>query len=274
MNVLTPRTLEEALKGAAEYPRYRLVAGGSDLIPALKRGGGIEGMIVLRNIDVLGRITIEPEQMRIGAAVSVSQLQESAMLCEWFPILNAAAAQFGSRQIRNVATVGGNIAHASPAADLVPALLVLDARIEIMSTASKRRCSLDELIRSPGTTALEEGEIITSIVIPRREWNTHYYRKIGRRSALNISVASLAALGRQKRGEGWEVRLSGASLSPSPRRMVHVEALFADGVPEREAVLAALKRDIDPHSGLRGSAEYRLAVTANMILEFADALDG
>lgn len=272
MNALIPRTLEEALCFAAEYPLYRILAGGSDLLIELQSKKGCEGVIGLGKIDPLKSIRIEANEVSIGAMATVAELMEHPRIEAIFPVLKRACSQFGSRQIRNVATVGGNIAHASPAADLVPALLVLGARIGIESVRGKRCCSVDELIRSPGATALEEGEIITSIVIPRREWKSHYYRKIGRRSALNISVASLAAVG-CRRESGWEVRLSGASLSPSPCRMAHTEALFADGVPGREAVLAALKRDIDPRSGLRGSSEYRLAVTANMIGEFADALD-
>lgn len=272
MRALIPRTLQEALTAAADYPGYRWVAGGSDLLPALKRGEKIEGMIVLGNIDALRRITIGADRVRIGAAVNVSQLQESATLCEWFPILNAAAAQFGSRQIRNVATVGGNIAHASPAADLVPVLLVLDAQIEIASIRGIRHAKIDEVIGGNRKIHLQEGEIITAIEIVRREWSHSYYHKIGRRSALNISVASVAAVGEKRLEGGWSVRCAGASLGPVARRMESVEALFAAAVLNREAVLEALGRDIDPHSGMRGSAEYRFAVTANMILEFADAL--
>lgn len=273
MNALTPATLEEALYFAAEYPHYRILAGGSDLLIELQSKKKCEGVIGLGQIAPLKSIWIGEEEVSIGAMATVAEMMEHPQLGVIFPLLKRACSEFGSRQIRNVATVGGNIAHASPAADLVPVLLVLGARIGIECMGSKRTCSLDELIRSPGVTALEAGEVITSITLPRREWKTHYYRKIGRRSALNISVASLAALGAKKRDGGWNVRLGGASLAPSPRPMVHVETLFADGVPEREAILAALKRDIDPHSGLRGSAEYRLAVTANMIVEFADALD-
>ncbi|MCK9373274.1 MAG: FAD binding domain-containing protein [Sulfuricurvum sp.] len=273
MNAFVPRTLEEALRFAGENPLYRILAGGSDLLLELQSKKGCEGVIGLGKIDSLKSIRIEANEVSIGAMATVAEIMEHPQMGVIFPVFKRACMEFGSRQIRNVATVGGNIAHASPAADLVPVLLALGARIGIESAQTQRHCSVDELILSPGHTALEAGEIITSISIPSQEWNTHYYRKIGRRSALNISVASLVALGSKKRDEGWEVRLCGASLAPSPRRMKGVEALFAEGIPEREDILDALKRDIDPHSGLRGSAEYRLAVTANMIEEFADALD-
>lgn len=273
MNVLVPSTLAGALEMAAEHPTYALLAGGSDIVPALKKGEDVPGLISLGKLEELREIAVGENEARIGASVSVAEMMEHRELMERFPLLHDAAQVFGSRQIRSVATIGGNIANASPAADLVPVVLVLGGMADIAGPEGKRSLGMEELIGSYRQRALKPGEIITSIRLPLGPWSGHYYRKIGRRSALNIAVASLAAVAKAREDEGWSVRLSGASLSPTPRRMLHAEALFlSPGILSHDAVTRALKQDIEPRSGMRGSAEYRLRVCANMVMEFADAL--
>jgi CO/xanthine dehydrogenase FAD-binding subunit len=273
MNVLVPSTLSGALEMAAEHPTYALLAGGSDIVPALKKGEDIPGLISLGKLEELREIAVGENEVRIGASVSVAEMMENHELMTLFPILEKAAQVFGSRQIRSVATIGGNIAHASPAADLVPVVLVLGGMANIEGPEGKRSLGMEEVIGSYRRSALKPGEIITAVRLPLGPWSGYYYRKIGRRSALNIAVASLAAVAEGRGDGGWSVRMSGASLSPTPRRMLHTEALFlSPGILSHEAVTEALKQDIDPRSGKRGSAEYRLRVCANMVMEFADAL--
>lgn len=273
MKVLVPSTLSDALAMAAEYPSYALLAGGSDIVPALKKGEDIPGLISLGKLEELREIAVGENEVRIGALVSVAEMMEHRSLMERFPLLHDAAKEFGSRQIRSVATIGGNVAHASPAADLVPVVLVLGGMVDIAGSEGKRSLGMEEVIGSYRRSTLIPGEIITAVRFPLKRWESHYYRKIGRRSALNIAVASLAAVAEKREEGGWNVRLGGASLSPIPHRMVHTEALFLSGeILSHEAVTEALKQDIDPRSGNRGSAEYRMRVCANMVMEFADAL--
>lgn len=273
MNVLTPASLEEALTLSAANPTFRLLAGGSDIIPALKKGENIPGLISLGKLETLRAISYQGDEVVLGSMASVAEMMENRELMELFPLLHDAARVFGSRQIRSVATIGGNIANASPAADLVPVLLVLGGKVDIAGTQGKRSLEMEEVIGGYRRSVLQQGEVITSIRLPKHAWPRYYYRKIGRRSSLNIAVASLAAVAERRGDEGWSVRLSGASLSPTPRRMVHTETLFLS--PEtlsHEALFEALKLDIEPRSGMRGSAEYRLRVCTNMVMEFADAL--
>lgn len=272
MSALIPASLDEALEMIATYPLYRVIAGGSDWMVEKGSRPQVEGVISLRGIDALRRIETSQEGTFIGATATVSEIMAHPLMSECYPLLVSACREFGSRQIRNVATIGGNVAHASPAADLVPVLLVLGAQAVVESVGNRCYADIDRVILSKGKTNLKNGEIITGFMLPDELWHHAYYRKIGRRSALNIAVASLGAVGRKNGMGGWEVRLSGASLSPSPRRFVSVESLFAHEFPDSEAICEALARDIDPHSGLRGSAEYRLRVTANMIEEFSHEL--
>jgi CO/xanthine dehydrogenase FAD-binding subunit len=230
-------------------------------------------MISLGKLEELRKVRVEEDEVIIGSTASVAEMMENRELMELFPLLEDAVGVFGSRQIRSVATIGGNIANASPAADLIPVLLVLGAEVEIAGLEGKRSAQMDELIGSYRQNGVRGGEIITAVRIPKKRWPRHYYRKIGRRSSLNIAVASLAAVGEERENGGWTVRLGGASLSPTPRRMIHTEALFLCGETlSYQAVTEALKQDIDPRSGMRGSAEYRLRVCANMVMEFADAM--
>lgn len=272
MNVLTPTGFDEALQMASAHPDYRLIAGGSDWMVEKDRQPATDGVISLRRIDLLRHITASEKGTLIGATATVSEIASHPLIRSAYPVLVSACAQFGSRQIRNVATIGGNVAHASPAADLVPVLHVLGAQAVVESIFNRRQVPIGDLILSKGRTSLSAGEIIRGILLPDEVWEHGYYHKVGRRSALNIAVASLCALGRKNANGGWEVRLGGASLSPSPRRFASVEALFARGIPHPEEVREALKHDIDPRSGLRGSAEYRFRVTENMLQEFAHAL--
>jgi len=274
MMILTPRTLTEAIEAASFYTDYRFLAGGSDSILRQKKENSIAGMIWLGKIEELQEISYSERRGRIGSMVTLTSLSEEGELMEYFPLLSKAIAVFGSHQIRSIATMGGNIANASAAADLIPVLMVLEASIEITSPNGRRLVTIEELIPSYRHSTLEHNEIITAIHLPLKKWSHHYYHKIGRRSTLNISIASLAAVGQKREEGGWNIHLSGASLSPNPRRMVHAEALFREAVhPDRKTLMEALLHDIDPHSGMRGNREYRLNVTANMILEFADALD-
>lgn len=271
-NALTPSTLEEALKAAATYPTYRLIAGGSDWMVEKERHPQADGIIALSRIDELRRIGMSEEGIVIGATATVARIGAHPLIADLYPLITSACDAFGSKQIRNVATIGGNVAHASPAADLVPVLVVLGAKAIVESSGNRREVDVERLILSKGKPDLKSGEIITGFILPGEPWQHSYYRKIGRRSALNIAVASLCALGRRNALGGWDVRLSGASLSPLPRRFVSVENLFAHGIPDPETIRDALARDIEPHSGLRGSAQYRLRVTANMIEEFSHEL--
>lgn len=274
MNILVPLTLQEALATATFHTNYHFLAGGSDIILRQKKENTLSGMIWLGKIEELQTITYTEESIRIGSMLTLTSLREEPTLMTLFPLLSQAIAVFGSHQIRSTATMGGNIANASAAADLLPVLMVLGASIEITSPSERRYMRIEELIKSYRNTVLEPNEIITAIHLPKKQWDHHYYRKIGRRSTLNISIASLAAVGQKREDRGWNVHLSGASLAPNPRRMVQTEALFREpATPKRETVLEALRHDIDPRSGMRGSREYRLEVTANMVMEFADALD-
>jgi len=268
MTLLRPTTLAEALNCYRDAPEFWLLAGGSDIAPALAKGHAAAGMIDIGRIDALRGVTESGGELSIGALTTVTELLEHPAVGEHFPLLAEACRRFGSKQIRNVATLGGNLGNASPAGDLMPPLLALEARLELRSADGVRSLPAAELFAGYKQLSLQPGELIAAVTLPIAAYDTHYYRKVGRRNALNIAVASLAALIRREGERITELRLAAGGVHPYPLRLVKCEAaILAGGIPERSALTALLEQEIAPRSGLRGSAAYRLEVTANMIME-------
>lgn len=274
MNVVRPETLSEALHLYHDNPDYLLLAGGSDISPAIRQGKTVPGLIEIGRLEALQGVEQEEQGVRIGALTTITELLNTPLIYKQFPLLQKTCHQFASKQIRNMATLGGNIGNASPAGDLLPVLLVLAAEIELISIEGIRTLPAADLFLGYKRLALEQGEMIRSVRLPFAEGWESYYRKVGRRNALNIAVASLAGLIRHNGNNIAAIRLAAGSVHTHPVRLRHVErTVCTTAGPDRQTLLEALKRDIAPHSGLRGSAAYRLEVTANMILECIDALE-
>ena len=268
MNVLCPENLAEAVAMYAEHPDYLLLAGGSDVVPALQKGRALPGLINIGPLDELRGIEALNGVISIGALTTPTELMESSLIQEHLPIITEACRTFGSRQIRNIATLGGNIGNASPAADLLPLLLVLEAEVEFFGPQGRRTLPATELFEAYKKVAIAPGEIIVSVKIGMEQGWQYYYRKVGRRAALNITVASLAGMCRSDEHGLTQIRLAGASTHSFATRYTNTErALLETQALGPDALKEQLRRDIAPRSGLRGSAEYRLDVTANMILE-------
>jgi CO/xanthine dehydrogenase FAD-binding subunit len=268
MRVLRPKSLAEALESYRQEPEFLLLAGGSDIAPALSKERPVAGLIEIGRLEALCGISEADGAVTIGALTTVSELLESPVIREHFPLLIDACRSFGSKQIRNVATLGGNIGNASPAGDLLPPLLVKEAQLRLLSADGERTLTVTELFGGYKELNLGKGEMIASVTLPIEEGWTSYYRKVGRRNALNIAVASLAALVRRDGKRIVAVRLGAGAVHPFPRRLKKLEAAIVEAqTPGKERIMAWLKEEIAPRSGLRGSAAYRLEVTANMIME-------
>jgi CO/xanthine dehydrogenase FAD-binding subunit len=152
-------------------------------------------------------------------------------------------------------------------------MLALDARLILLSAVGDRVLAVTELFGGYKELNLKKGELIASVTLPVEEAWTPYYRKVGRRNALNIAVASLAALIRRDGERITAVRLAAGAVHPFPKRLKKLEAAIVEAqTPGKERIMAWLKEEIVPRSGLRGSAAYRLEVTANMIMESIDGM--
>ena len=252
--------LDDAMELIHKYPDSILLCGSTDVAVQLTKQKTVNGLIDISALTELQSIKIESNTIHIGALATITDVLENIDVRTHFPLLIAASEVFASHQIRNLATLGGNIANASPAADLTSVLLVLNATLTLGSREGKREIDLEDLFCGYKCTKLDH-EMILDIKIPLQE-HQWYYRKVGARERLNITKVSITVI---KNSEGY--RISGASLNPYAVRFKHVENLLNNGDVNDEKIKEALEHDIHPSGSLRSTKEYRLHVAFNMIKE-------
>jgi CO/xanthine dehydrogenase FAD-binding subunit len=261
-----PKDLDEALSLLERFPDALLLCGSTDAVLQLEHRPETEGIIDLHALEGLHYIQVDADVLKIGALATVNDLLHSDEVRRHLPLLAACSETFGSHQIRNLATVGGNIANASPAADLTAALVALGAAVTLGSRSGERTLPLEELFCGYKCTKLSH-EIVLGITIPlcEHQW---YYRKAGARERLNITKVSIALV---KTREGY--RVSGASLGPNAARFRTLEALLNGGRFDDDAIRDALEKDTDPSGGYRSTKAYRLKVAFNMLKEALTQLE-
>ncbi|MCY3549765.1 MAG: xanthine dehydrogenase family protein subunit M [Candidatus Poribacteria bacterium] len=255
-----PTTLAEASRLFAEE-HSQLLAGGTDLVIGMKALTETpQSVISLQKIPGLAGITTEADNsISIGAMTKVREIEISADIQQHHTALAEGAAEIGSIQIRNLATIGGNIAHASPAADTVAGLLVADAQVDIASTDGERTVPIDELFTGPGQTVLAPGEIITSFRLPSPASGSHYIKhKI--REVMDLAFIGVAAAINLDGGTITDARIGLAAVAPTPIRATEAENLLNGNAPTAELVKQAGEAAAaasSPISDLRCSAEHR-----------------
>jgi CO/xanthine dehydrogenase FAD-binding subunit len=259
-------SIDEACASLAAHPDALVLAGGTDLMVEVNRGVRTIGHVVaVDRIPELRGWSLEGDRadvLRLGAGTTCTDLAEPA-LASLVPALAQAARTVGSPQIRNTATLGGNLATASPAGDTLPVLAALDAEIELQSAGGARRLPLDEFVTGVKANALIPGELITVIRVPVLE-GPQEFLKVGTRNAMVIAVTSLALVVDRP---GRNVRIALGSVAPVPLRAVEAEVLVAERLdfenmasPDSDLVdrfadlVADAARPIDDH---RSSAAYR-----------------
>lgn len=271
--VQKPSTLEEALEILRNHPETLPLAGGTDLLVKIKDGlVPSDRVLDLSTVPSLKGIRSEDNTVGIGALTTLGELEESPLIRRVFPCLAKASAQVGSVQIRNRATLGGNLMNASPAADTVPALLVLGARLVLWAPAGKREVPVEEFFLGPGKTVCEPGELLSEVLLPVPENNTiSGFEKVGKRNAQAISVANGAFLLEYRQTDGGvqvtRCRLAAGSVAPTGVRLRAVESLLEGNLLTEQRILAALSglgESIRPITDLRASARYRTMVTENI----------
>ncbi len=255
-----PTTLAEASRLFAEE-HSQLLAGGTDLVIGMKALTETpQSVISLQKIPGLTGITTEADNsISIGAMAKVREVELSADIQQHHTALAEGASEIGSIQIRNLATIGGNIAHASPAADTVAGLLVADAQVDIASTDGERTVPIDELFTGPGQTVLAPGEIITRFRLPSPASGSHYIKhKI--REVMDLAFIGVAAAINLDNGTIRNARIGLAAVAPTPIRATEAENLLNGNAPTAELVAQAGEAAAaasSPISDLRCSAEHR-----------------
>jgi CO/xanthine dehydrogenase FAD-binding subunit len=246
VEVLTPRSLEEALRMKAEAPASVPIQGGTDVMVALNfHLGRPETILNLNEVAELRGWSRENGTVRLGASLTYTEAMRRP-LADLLPALAEASRTVGSPQIRNRGTIGGNLGTASPAGDALPPLLVETAEIEVASVRGERRLPLTDFLVGPKRNALEPEELILAVRLsPSGQPQT--FMKVGPRNAMVIAVCSLAILADRERGE---LLAAYGSAGPVPA-LVTAPLEEARDFPELVAAAAS------PIDDVRGSAAYR-----------------
>jgi aerobic carbon-monoxide dehydrogenase medium subunit len=266
-----PESLAEAASILAANPgAARPLAGGQTLLPMMAFRLAEPAILVdLRKVPALDRISVEGDEVRIGAMVRWRDIEESAALYEACPILREAMSHVAHYQIRNCGTVGGSLAHGDPASEMPGLAILCDARIDVISCTGTRTIPAGLFFRSPLTTALGEDELITSVCFkpwPKtRRWAFEEF-------AMRKGDFALAAIGlcydENEAGYITDVRIAVIGATDIPRRLVLAERTLKGQHIEEETIAAAAtaaSKEVSPPEHFQASIAYRRALVATLV---------
>lgn len=262
---LRPRSLAEAVRHLGDDPSLVLTAGCTDLmVRPLEALHGMEKVIDLLAIPELRGIRPidgAPGALEIGATTTFSEIRRSSAVRAAFPALAEAAGQIGGWQIQNRATLGGNMANASPAGDSLPVLLALDAIVVAAGPAGRREIPYADFHTAYRKTALQPGEILAGVRLPAPPAGTvQAFRKVGTREAQAISKVVVAMVGRIEDGRIAGLRLTAGSVAATPVRLRAAEEAALGSAPGPEAADRAGRAaaaEVTPIDDVRSTADYR-----------------
>jgi CO/xanthine dehydrogenase FAD-binding subunit len=261
---LAPRSLAEAGRLLRQHAgQAAVLAGGTDLLLHMKeRKTAPAYLIGLKSIPDLDYLLWDPRGgLSIGPLATVHSLEISPLVKERYPILKQAAAVLGSLQVRNLATVAGNLCSALPSADMAPALVVLGARLRVKGGGRQRSIAVEDFFLAPGKCALDPGELLSEVRVPAPPANSGMvYLKHMTRSAMDLSIVGVAALIGFEKGRCKTVRICLGTAGPRPLRASRAEAVLSgqkldSSLIQQAAAIAA--RDAQVRSSQRASEEYR-----------------
>jgi xanthine dehydrogenase small subunit len=264
----SPRSLDELMALRARHPEAVLLAGATDLgLLASRSRKPPAAVIHVAHVPELAAIRDDKEKITIGAAATYAQAMPLLIAC--YPALRTYLARLGSRQIRTLGTIGGNIGTASPIGDMPPVLLALEAKLTLVSPRGARDLPLEDFFLGYRKTALAPDEVIQSLTLPKL-WpgEVFFCDKLSKRRDQDISTVAAGYRLRVKHGKIEDVRIGFGGMAATPKRASHAEQAL-DGQPVSMATFenaaAAVARDFQPIDDWRGSAFYRLTAAANLL---------
>lgn len=270
-----PESVTEALDLLAAYDGgARVIAGGTDLVLELERNPGqVRALVDISRLRRLQQIEYDEktERITIAAGVSFSQILRSPLLARAAPHLLEAAETIAGWQIRNVATLCGNVVNASPAADAVPPLYTLEAAVHVASAEQERIVPIEAFVRGVRCVDLQQGEMVTAISFPRpaADWRNSF-RKVGLRRSMAIAVVGVAMMILVREHKIADVRIALGSVAPTVVRASEAEEALCGLSPEDALVSDAARQvqaAVSPIDDFRASAAYRRQVTSRLVAE-------
>jgi xanthine dehydrogenase small subunit len=267
----SPRSLAQLISCLEDNPKATLVAGTTDVgLWVTKRHLQLTDLIYLGEVAELKSISDEGDWLSIGAAVTYTDAQQ--FLGRHYRDLGELIRRIGSRQVRNLATIGGNIANGSPIGDGPPALIALDARLVLNGVDGRREIPLEDFFIAYGKQDRRPGEFVESVILPKPSKNQHFAAyKISKRFDQDISAACGAFSAMLENGIASNVRICFGGMAATPKRARACEAVLT-GRPWTletiDAAAAAMAEDYTPLTDMRASAAYRLQVAGNLLRKF------
>jgi CO/xanthine dehydrogenase FAD-binding subunit len=270
----TPASLNDALALIGNEPGvWRPFAGGTDLMVLFEAGKlPHQNYVNIWPFSELRGIEITDQHVTLGALTTYTEVQANPLLQDEFPMLCQAASETGGLAIQNRGTLGGNIINASPAADSPPALLAYDAEIELIASSGSRWLPYDGFHTGYKQMGIRPDELLSRIRLPRRTSDVkQYYRKVGTRKAQAISKVCFAGVVQMEGARVADVRVVLGSVAPVVLRCKETENTIRDQELNDDTVKLAretLLREITPIDDVRSTADYRLRVAANLLVDF------
>jgi xanthine dehydrogenase FAD-binding subunit len=272
----TPKSLNEALRMLSEASGpVRLIAGGTDLLLDLQQGrhAPVDTLVDVNNIQEMKRLEVQDQYLYIGAAVSLKKISRSPLVLMHAQALTEASGLVGGPQVRNTATLGGNVAHALPAADGTISLMALDASAEVASSSGIRSMPLASLFKGPGQSTLDPRcEILSGFRVPMLQpGQASAFSRIMRPQGVALPILNMSCWLHRDGDRIKDVRISAGPSGPTPRRLTAAEdvlrgQLYSQEVirAAHEAILASVRFRTSPQ---RATAEYRQHLSGVLLLE-------
>jgi CO/xanthine dehydrogenase FAD-binding subunit len=241
-----------------------ILAGGTDVMIDM-RSGTLKSRYLLdiSRLPELLEIKFDQDELTIGAGVTITEIDRSEIIGRHAPALQLAANKFASRQVRNIATIGGNVAHCSPCGDTIPPLLIHDAAAVVVNPAGQRYVSIEEMAGGPYHCTLHPDELITHFILKPKPEAVEFadFQKIGRRKELAIARISMAAMAARQSDKTISfIRLALGSCTPTPHRFRDIENYLIGKIPDENLLWEAgrkLSDDMLEITGRRSSAGYK-----------------
>lgn len=273
----SPGTLEEALTLMREYGnRARVIAGGTDLIIDMKlRRKEPEHIISLKNIKELDYIIEEDTGIRIGAATKLRRIEKNKMIRERFNALYEAVKSMASIQVRNMATLVGNICNASPAADSAPPLLIYDAVVRAQDINASREIKIEDFFTGPGETTLRDDEIVKEVFIPYPpEDSASAFLKVSR-VGMDLAKVNIAALLKMSEQYVEDFKIALGAVAPTPLRIYKAEEYLKSKTLSEEnirSIQEIVAEEIKPITDVRSTDWYRREVSRVLVKDAINIL--
>ena len=260
--LVQPASLKEACLLLSENPEAKVIAGGTALLTLIKHGLFVPKTLVnLKQIKTASDISYDAKEgLRIGALAAIYDIEASPLVRQHYPVVAQACHVVANIRIRNMATIGGNLAHGDYQSDPPTVLIALEAEVELLSLAGTRRMKLSDFLKSSYETSLEPGELVSALIIPPADHLRGSYTKFTSGSSEERPSVGIAALMSTENGVCLDLRLVVGAVSPKPVRLESGESMArADRLTLSliERIAEDASRTVDPIGDLRGTVAYK-----------------